>query len=145
MEDIQSFLAHNYLSFLIPSITCPGKATIIISMTSTKGTTTTGALHTHARTPEPFFKLSARGKISFVMQSEKWSHDKKRIWSRIFFLGWARRFTRLRGRRFLFLFMMTNECDICEGREQSRKMKKEKLKKKKEKKHPDFVAIFGET
>ena len=39
MEVIQSYLEHNGLSFLIPSITWPGKAATIIGMTSTKGTT----------------------------------------------------------------------------------------------------------
>ena len=39
VEVIQSYLAHNGPSFLIPSITCPGKAATIIGMTSTKGTT----------------------------------------------------------------------------------------------------------
>ena len=38
MEDIQSYLAHNCSSFLIPSITWSGKAATIICMTSTKGT-----------------------------------------------------------------------------------------------------------
>ena len=38
VEVIQSYLAHNGPSFLIPSITCPGKAATIICMTLTKGT-----------------------------------------------------------------------------------------------------------
>ena len=42
MEDIQLYLAHNYLSFPISSITGAVKATIIICMSLTKETNKAG-------------------------------------------------------------------------------------------------------
>ena len=64
MEVIQSYLAHNGLSFLISSITWPGKAATIIGMTSTKGTIEEETMATIC---------IAHGKESNVCKSHLWS------------------------------------------------------------------------